>query len=123
MKRAIVWFLLNGGMTACAIYGLYYHVVEAKNLLLFLVWATAIINTVGAMSYDVKVKLRKKGRSVPVWLAVTNDLIIMAALASVGMFLTASSVLWQMICETAIYEGNDETKSGQSPDGAKPEQP
>ena len=72
-----------------------------------MVWGLTILNTVAGMSNEVKLKARAKGRSVPAWLSVANDLAIMAMLASVGRFFAAGAVLWQICCEAAIYEGKD----------------
>lgn len=107
VQRLVIWLLLNGGITACAIYGLFFHVEYAKNLLLFLAWSLSVLGTIAMMSKEAKASCREKGRSVPTWLAVTNDLAVMAMLASVGRYFTAAAVLWQILCEANIYEGND----------------
>lgn len=108
-SRMVIWLLLNGGMTACAIYGLFYQVEQAKNVLLFMVWSASVLLTMAAFNNDAKLAARAKGRSVPIWLSAGNDLIIMLALASVGRFFTAAAVLWQICCEAAIYRSEDKT--------------
>jgi len=107
MKRLIIGLLLNGGATVCAVYGLYFHVEPARNVILFLVWVGAALTPLVFMCDDSKRKVRATGRSIPRWVAVTNDIAIMVMLASVGRFFSAAAVLWQMCFETAIYEGDD----------------
>ena len=106
-SRMVMWLLLNGGMTACAVYGLFLHVDQAKNVLLFLVWSASVMVTLAGIHEETKLKLRAKGPSVPRWLTIGNDLLIMVALASVGRFYSAAAMLWQICCEANIYDNKD----------------
>ena len=103
-KRIAMFIMLTGLMQFCAIYGLLYHVEWAKNIILFMVWAMGIITTLIFSAKDVRNEIRRKGRSVPAWVSICTDLVILIILASVGRFVTAAAMLWQMACEAAIYE-------------------
>jgi len=107
MKRFVFSFVLNSAMTACAVLGLFYGTQWALNIMLFMVWVSCVAGTLAMLCKDAKLKSREKGRSVPAWLAISNDIVVLALLVSVGRFITATAQLWAMACEYNIYEGKD----------------
>jgi hypothetical protein len=108
VERFVSWLFINSAFGVCAVLGLFYQRVWAKNILLFGVWTFALLMTVAAMSPDVQRLARKKGRSVPQWLSVGFDVALIVALAAVGRFVAATVWFWQVLCEAHVYKESDE---------------
>lgn len=107
IKRRIYWLMMNGLMVASGIYGLFYGLEWAKNIFLFLTWATVVLSILCACCKETRLAARAKGRSIPAWLSVGVDIAIAIALASVGRFVLAAAVLIQISFDTAIMDGKD----------------
>jgi hypothetical protein len=86
------WAAFNSVQILCAVYGLFYHVAQAENVLLFLVWTGAVLSVATFYNNEEKLKMRAKGRPVPAWLSMTPDFMILLALASVGRFFSATAM-------------------------------
>lgn len=107
MKRAIYWSVLNGSLFGVVVTAVVNHDLWALNMMRFAVWAMAAMATIVILSKDARMKARAKGRSVPKCVSVTYDLAIVALLASAGYFWCAGAWLWQMMCESGIYDGKE----------------
>lgn len=103
MKK-IMWSLVTVGVTACVYYGVIHGVEWAGNIALFFVWAGAVAGTLTMATSAAKKAARDRGPSIPRWLSIASDFVAMCIFASAGMFWTAAAVLWQMACETSIYD-------------------
>lgn len=111
MKKILSWLWINALFVTCAVYGVLLYNKYAANLLVFSVWATAIMHTVASHNEEVKKLARERGRPVPAWLSVTVDLIVVGIMASHNWFFTAAGHLWTVCCEQAIYQKDTLCKS------------
>jgi len=108
VKRILYWFALNGGLLALTLVAIVGHEPWALNVVRFAIWAMTALVTIAVLSKDIRAKARAKGRSVPKWISVTYDLAIIVILAASGHFWCAGAWLWQMMCESSIYDGKKE---------------
>lgn len=102
-KRIFLWFIINSAIAVLGILGLVYAITYAKNIFFFTIWVVTIMYIIGLCVEDIRTEIRKKGRSVPAWLAVTYDIGIILLLAAFSHFLLATLWVIQAICEAAIF--------------------
>ena len=110
------WIFFNLLFFIFGIFGLYFKVEWALNIFLFFLWVTVIT---GFMSFipDVRKKIQERGRSVPEWMSITVDIILVCMLASVGRFVSATFWFIQISLEKYGFdtpveeEKKEETKT------------
>lgn len=102
--KLVLGSMLNVASVGLAVAGVLYHVEWAENLLLFMVWVATIAGTCVAFSDKSKAELRSKGPTSPRGLAATTDIITAGIFASAGHYGYAAMVVWQIACESNIYD-------------------
>jgi hypothetical protein len=105
--RAVKWFIINALFMALGVVVLWEIYPQFYTLFLFLMWALIVLAVLGAFSENVKIKARKKGRSVPKGVSQFYDLILVCLLAYHSWIWTAVFWLVQMGAESIIFEEED----------------
>jgi len=100
MLKVILWVMTNLILLVFLYFGYFCGVEQAKNVFLFFAWFM-IISTVLSTGESIKKEMAKIGRSVPVWVSVPVDFIVVISLAWNGSFVMAT--FW--LLATLVAEG------------------
>lgn len=111
MKQKITRFLVWLAATASEIYLIYLWLFNgiqwAENLIKFWLVLGFISVFFGAFITEARLKVRKKGRSVPKELAYVGYILSIALLASQGNYLFATIATLAAVFEMIIFEGSN----------------
>jgi uncharacterized membrane protein len=79
-----------------------------ENIFLFFIYLVFVITLIGVANKEAREKVQKQGWSVPKWISIFVDLIIVGMLAAAGRFFTA--IIWfiQMTLEYGMHENKIE---------------
>ncbi len=106
--RAFQWGVMNGMMWAGAYWGLYLGQEWAKNILMFLVWVSAVTSTLASFNSKVKEELQSRGPCVPRPVAIVADIVLMIVLAGYGRFFSAVAMLFSISAESSIFKSTED---------------
>lgn len=109
VTRRISWFCWHGLFIALTIWGVMLGVKPFANVLKFLIWLTALLMIVAAISESGRNEIRKVGPSMPVMLTLAVDLVIACLLAAYGWFGYAALLITSSICSVVPYLNNSES--------------
>ncbi|MCE5333308.1 MAG: hypothetical protein LLG06_01835 [Desulfobacteraceae bacterium] len=107
ITRSVQWVLINGAVAVCAYLAIRENTVWAENIWIFSIWVQFVVGLLlFTMKPEAILKLRAQGggRSVPRSVAFTYDLIMLAALAAMGWFWTATAQFLAILFEARLYD-------------------
>lgn len=107
MKRAAIWFAMNGTFGVLIYFGLFAGVAGAGNAAYFMAWFLFAISLL-TTSDEAKVMIASKPREVPLLLSVAFDAACILAFAWVGAYVTATAlVMHAILIEGARMQGKE----------------
>jgi len=98
-----MWLAINGAFAAMLWFGFVEGVEGARNLSLFLVWASFIISW-GMLVPDIQKELAKKGRSAPKAMNVLYDLSVTFFLVWFGAWVSAVAYAMHIVLSEAGWD-------------------
>ena len=103
-KNILSWFIINGVISALAIFGIIYGVDWAYNIFRFIMWLITLIYIIGAFGVvEGDENINKAVRPVPSFISTTYYLPLMLFLAGHGIFLYAILQFIHLYCYEFIY--------------------
>lgn len=86
--RVLKWFVINGLFVACMYLGFYEQHEGAYNVAMFMAWIAIVLSPLMLMG-DVLKAMNKKGRSMPAWISISFDIMVVLAFVWFGALVTA----------------------------------
>lgn len=107
MIQALGWAFFNGVLLVLLYLAFFRECLWAHRVALFYVWVCIVMTTLVLFEGKSRAAMKKRGRSVPAWMAISVDLIIAAVLAGNALYWSAGFWVWSMLAEVSIFEGGD----------------
>lgn len=101
--RLIRYIITNAAFAVCLWFGIIEGISGAANVALFIAWI-AIVTSLFACSKDVIEKLAQRGRTVPMWIDQSFDLMVVAFLVWHGWWATAIGYVIHMGSLAVAYD-------------------
>lgn len=109
MKRALLWWVLNGGVAALFYFGYFEGVGGARNVFLFAVWFNFAV-TLCVFSDTVAKAVYAKGRSVPTWLSGAYDAAMIVTLIWMGLWFTGTAYVVTTLLQIGVFDRGKKEK-------------
>ncbi len=103
IARFIKWSALNSAFGIATYLALYKDNQMADNVMVFFMWFFGILQILAPFMESARIDAKKRGRSVPEWLSVLMDMLIIASLAAFGRFVLATLWAAQMGAKMALF--------------------
>jgi hypothetical protein len=113
--KVMKFTIFNILFIVCGVNGLFYKIQWCENIFLFFIWLIFIISMIPLLDKKLKEAQRKEGLSVPLWLLLFKDILIVCMLAASGRFIAATAwflhICFVINVHTTIPEEKNESKS------------
>ena len=99
--KAIIWFLINASFLATLVGGISFGINGLLNIGIFCVWFM-FVGSLLFLRDEVIENSTKKGFSVPIYVDITFDLIVLLYLVYNSFFITGIAYLIHIIMQSAL---------------------
>lgn len=111
MKKALLWWFVNAGLAVMLYVGYFRGIEGAQNVVLFVVWLNFALCLALVPAKEVQQSIREKGRTVPAWVSVPYDVVMVAGMVWVGLWGTAVAFTLSSFIHNGIYMKDEQQEA------------
>lgn len=104
MKRVFCWIAFNSILATCVVLGIFFDIKWAENITIFIIWVVLFAWVTVLITPKERQRHFKQGRSVPKYIGISFDIILVLCLVGVGWIWTAVVHLISTLIEIDVHE-------------------